>query len=104
MLLVAWRLAFRILLRLSRRGRSWVLGECQHADLPSITLTDFNRPEVAPELMRATVLALKKNRTTAFSVFPDGIAICTYKWTVRPIRLSTKNAVIIAYYPIILIV
>ena len=67
------------LLRLSRRGRSWVLSEGQHAGFPSITLTDFNRREVAPELVRAAVLALKKNRTTPFSVFPDGIAIATYR-------------------------
>jgi hypothetical protein len=31
------------LLRLSRRDRSWVLADGQHADLPTITLTNIDR-------------------------------------------------------------
>src|SRR5215471_14026546 len=50
-----------------------------HADLPSTALMDFDRCKVAPELVRATVLTSRRNRRTPFSVFPEAIAIGTYR-------------------------
>jgi|SRR5271165_2678025 len=41
--IVARRCRLSHLLRLSRRGRSWVLADGQHADLPTITLTNIDR-------------------------------------------------------------
>ena len=69
------------LLLIGRCGRRALraYAEGRHANSPGITLTDVNRCKIAPDLVRATVLSLKEKRTTPFSVFPDDMAIGTYR-------------------------
>ena len=80
-----------------RWGLRWCWGQVigRHPDLPSIALTDFNRSKVAPDLSRATVLTFRRNRRTPFSVFPDAIAIGTYRmrgsWIVRGVMAEVMQ-------------
>src|SRR5258708_38840405 len=87
----------RIRVLLWSLGLRWCWGQVigGHLDLPSIALTDFNRSKVAPDLSRATVLTFRRNRRTPFSVFPDGIAIGTYRmrgsWIVRGVMAEVMQ-------------